>query len=529
MQALARARAQMKRFVELLPRARDEQRRFLLERVRDNATTAFGVEHGFASVRDVDDYRRAVPIRDYDAIAPWIERAAAGERGVLTVEDPVAFLGTSGTTGRSKQIPHTPLQGTLETFAQWIAWGALLEQYPALVERDDTTIDLGFDPRPPAPGSIPHGASSQMTFGAAGGRDPMTGFPGRDAPWSRPPADLVGYDERLYYRLRRAVEHDVLAIASINPSSLVVLAHALRRHRERIVRDVADGNPARARELEQLGPDITPRQIWPDLKVLRCWTAASAANYLPEVRAWFGEDIDVWPYLTIATEGAVAVPLGGPHRLPVLLVHAGFFELVPAADTVRPDSPTLLCHELELGGEYHLIQTRANGLYRYDVGDRYRVVELVAGVPCLEFIGRGAGTSSFTGEKLTESQVVAATAAALRECGLEAINHVWFACWGDPPYYRCFVEPRRPWSDADVERLRGALDAQLGAHNDEYPSKRASARLGPVAVELAAPGTFLRYWEDRVARGAAASQVKEPALQRDEALLAVLRSHGGAG
>ena len=49
----------------------------LLARMRK---TAFGREHGFERVRTHDDLRRAVPLHDYRSMAPWWDRARAGER-----------------------------------------------------------------------------------------------------------------------------------------------------------------------------------------------------------------------------------------------------------------------------------------------------------------------------------------------------------------------------------------------------------------------------------------------------------------
>src|SRR5205809_538597 len=53
-----------------------------------NADTAFGREHGFGRIRTLADFRRAVPIRDYAALSPWIDRMADGEANVLTADEP---------------------------------------------------------------------------------------------------------------------------------------------------------------------------------------------------------------------------------------------------------------------------------------------------------------------------------------------------------------------------------------------------------------------------------------------------------
>ena len=51
----------------------------LLSIVRANRDTAYGREHGFGSIEDIDDYQRNVPINTYESLAPYVERMAAGE------------------------------------------------------------------------------------------------------------------------------------------------------------------------------------------------------------------------------------------------------------------------------------------------------------------------------------------------------------------------------------------------------------------------------------------------------------------
>ena len=69
--------------------------RQLLEAGRD---TAFGREHGFDRIRGYADYRRAVPVREYDGFAPYIERLRRGEDYVLWNQKVRWFAKSSGTT-----------------------------------------------------------------------------------------------------------------------------------------------------------------------------------------------------------------------------------------------------------------------------------------------------------------------------------------------------------------------------------------------------------------------------------------------
>ena len=88
-------------------RPAEAQARVLRALLEANAATAFGRDHGFASLRTPGEYARRVPIRDYEALRGYVARLLAGEPGVLTAEPPLMFATTSGTTGEPKFIPVT--------------------------------------------------------------------------------------------------------------------------------------------------------------------------------------------------------------------------------------------------------------------------------------------------------------------------------------------------------------------------------------------------------------------------------------
>ena len=81
------------------------QERLLRRMVRRSVNTAFGKEHGFASVRSAKEYLRRIPPRSYDDLRPSIEAILAGRRDVLFPDRPVCFASTTGTEGLAKLIP----------------------------------------------------------------------------------------------------------------------------------------------------------------------------------------------------------------------------------------------------------------------------------------------------------------------------------------------------------------------------------------------------------------------------------------
>src|SRR5690606_20593845 len=84
-----------------------DQEQILKDLVKTGKKTEFGKEHLFNDINTYDEFRQAVPIRDYEAFKPYIERIKQGKHNVLWKGLPIYFAKTSGTTSGVKYIPIT--------------------------------------------------------------------------------------------------------------------------------------------------------------------------------------------------------------------------------------------------------------------------------------------------------------------------------------------------------------------------------------------------------------------------------------
>src|SRR5688572_10916645 len=71
------------------------------------AQTVFGKAHSFDQINSYDDYKQKVPVRDYEQLKSFIDKAVAGEPDVLWPGKPLYWSKTSGTTSGIKYIPLT--------------------------------------------------------------------------------------------------------------------------------------------------------------------------------------------------------------------------------------------------------------------------------------------------------------------------------------------------------------------------------------------------------------------------------------
>ncbi len=69
--------------------------------------TQFGKDHNFSAIKTFEDFAKQVPIRDYEELKPYVDKAVKGESDILWKGKPLYFAKTSGTTSGAKYIPLT--------------------------------------------------------------------------------------------------------------------------------------------------------------------------------------------------------------------------------------------------------------------------------------------------------------------------------------------------------------------------------------------------------------------------------------
>ena len=75
--------------------------------IKDAKSTSFGKDHNFTNITTYEDFKQSVPVRDYEALRPYVDRVVEGEQNVLWSGKPIYFAKTSGTTSGAKYIPIT--------------------------------------------------------------------------------------------------------------------------------------------------------------------------------------------------------------------------------------------------------------------------------------------------------------------------------------------------------------------------------------------------------------------------------------
>ncbi|MDI9356533.1 MAG: GH3 auxin-responsive promoter family protein [Chitinophagaceae bacterium] len=81
------------------------QEKILQKIISQAKNTFFGKEHNFQKIKNYEDFKKNVPLRDYEGLREYIEKIKNGEKDILWEGTPLYFAKTSGTTSGTKYIP----------------------------------------------------------------------------------------------------------------------------------------------------------------------------------------------------------------------------------------------------------------------------------------------------------------------------------------------------------------------------------------------------------------------------------------
>src|SRR6266540_4992471 len=84
-----------------------DQQNIFKNLIKSAKDTQFGKEHSFETIQSYDDFKKQIPIQDYEQMRPWIDKIKEGKHNVLWKGRPIYFAKTSGTTSGIKYIPIT--------------------------------------------------------------------------------------------------------------------------------------------------------------------------------------------------------------------------------------------------------------------------------------------------------------------------------------------------------------------------------------------------------------------------------------
>jgi hypothetical protein len=460
----------------------NDQKKIMKYLIAKAQNTKFGLDHQFSAIFTYDDFKKNVPVRDYEEIKPYVEQILQGNENVLWPGKPKYLAKTSGTTSGVKYIPITK-----ESMPNHIvtARNALMN-YISLSGNADIfkgkLIFLSGSPELETKAGIPTGR--------------LSGIVNHEIPsWIRT-NQLPSYstniiddwEEKLDNIVQETYKKDMRLISGIPPW--------VQMYYERILEKTGKSNIL---------------EVFPNYSLFM-YGGVNFEPYRAKLESLIGRKIDsveTYP----ASEGFIAYQdtLEGPGLL--LNTNSGiFFEFIPVEDAHKKDPVRLDLSMVKTGVDYALVINNNAGLWGYSIGDCVRFVSL--NPYRLIVSGRVKHFISAFGEHVIGKEVEEALMGVCNQHNIRVIEFT-VAPQVSPPeggsaYHEWYVEFDE--IPENLETFSKEVDSAMCIQNIYYEDLIKGNILRPLVIRVMKKDSFRNYMKDQ---GKLGGQNKVPRLSND--------------
>jgi hypothetical protein len=458
----------------------------LLEKLVSRAkNTAFGVDHGFSEIKTYADFKKRVPVRDYEDLRPYIDRLTKGEENVVWPGKPRYFAKTSGTTSGVKYIPISDesMPNHLNT-----ARTAMLNYFHNAGSArvfDGRVMFLSGSPTLEQKGGVPTGRLSGIVNHEVPSWIKTNQLP------SFPTNCIEDWETKVEAIVDETMHQDMRLISGIPPW--------VQMYYEKI--------------LSRTGKD-TLMEVFPNFSLFM-YGGVNFEPYRAKLEELVGKRIDsieTYP----ASEGFIAFQDEISHEGLLLNTRSGiFFEFVPIEHAFDKNPIRLMLDEVEVGKDYALIINNNAGLWGYSIGDCVRFTSI--NPYRLVVSGRVKHFISAFGEHVIGKEVEEAMRIVANQWQASTIEFT-VAPQVNPadqslPYHEWFVEFGQV--PTDLSEFAKQLDAEMRRQNIYYDDLISGHILQPLKITMMQKDAFRNYMKSQ---GKLGGQNKVPRLSNDRTL-----------
>lgn len=451
----------------------------------------FGKDHYLNEVNSYEEYKQAVPVRDYEGIKPYIEQIKSGKENVLWKGKPIYFAKTSGTTSGAKHIPITKdsIPNHINT-----ARDALLN-YMAISGNssfaDGKMIFLSGSPTLERIGGIPTGRLSGIV------NHHVPGYLRKNQLPSFETNCLDDWEEKLGRIVEETFNQDMTLISGIPPWIQMYFDWLMEKGKGRKI-----------------------KEIFSNLQVI----VHGGVNFEPYKDNLFNslgtkvDTIETFP----ASEGFFAFQDTLEEGGLLLNTNSGiFYEFIPADEILEESPKRLSLSEVKIGVNYALIINSNAGLWAYNIGDTIKFVSL--NPYRLVVTGRIKHFISAFGEHVISTEVEQ----ALRETAEKYQANITEFTVAPKiqtkeglPYHEWYIEfEKKP---KDLQQFAADLDVALRKKNSYYDDLIRGSILQPLKIRLLSAQAFQNYMKSI---GKLGGQNKTPRLSNDRNMAESLQAY----
>jgi len=458
------------------------QQETMLQLIDAAKDTAFGKDHQFSSIKNYEDFKQQVPVRDYEELRPYIDRVVAGERDVMWKGKPAYFAKTSGTTSGAKYIPISS-----DSMPEHIkaARNALLTYIHETGKADFVNGKMIF-----LQGSPVMTEKNGIKVGRLSGivANLVPAYLQKNRLPSYATNCMEDWEQKVSAIVEETINEDMTLISGIPPW----------------VQMYFDGLTAKSG-----GKQI--KDIFKNFQLF-VYGGVNYEPYRAKIEASIGRKVDTIETYP-ASEGFIAYQDSQADKSLLLLAKAGmFYEFIPADEYYNENPTRLSLAEVELDKNYALILNTNAGLWGYSIGD---TIKFVSKNPYKILVtGRIKHFISAFGEHVIGEEVEQALLSIANDEGV-GITEFTVAPQVNPPagelpYHEWFIEFSKP--PADIAAFSKKVDKALQKKNIYYFDLIEGKILQPLVIRLLQKDAFVTYMRSE---GKLGGQNKVPRLSND--------------
>lgn len=492
-----------KKRIESIDRLRkkpeEAQEKLFLYLVKRGAKTKYGLEYSFKDIKNVDDFRKNVPVSNYSTLQPYIDRMRRGEKNVLWDAPVKWFAKSSGTTaGKSKFIPvsgdslyNCHLSGGKDVTLQY------------LLNNPKSKLLLGHS----------------LTLGGSRKIDEMS-----NKIKSGDLSAIMIHNSPWYAEFVRTPSKNIAMIPDFNVKTIEIAKYSSRQNVTSFA-GVPSWNLVLMNRILEYTQKSSLLDIWSELEVF-FHGGVAFAPYIEQFRKIIPSEKMQYMETYNASEGFFAMQDDPRDDAMLLLTGNGiFFEFLPVSELNSQNPEIHDISNVKTGINYALLITTNAGLWRYLIGDTVKFTSLYPHK--IKITGRTSQYINVFGEELIVANADEALKCACAETG--AIVSEYTVA---PVFMTEFARGRHEWLvefnkyPDDVERFADILDKSLCSQNSDYEAKRTdNTTLLRLKLTALPTGSFIKWME---LRGKLGGQNKIPRLSNSreyaDQLISIIQS-----
>ena len=442
--------------------------------------TAFGTDHHFGEIHDYEAFKNAVPVKDYEGLKHYIDRAVTGEENILWPGKPLYWSKTSGTTSGVKYIPITIDSIPFHINSARNALLCYIAETGNADFIDGKLIFLSGSPKLENKIGIPTGRLSGIV------NHHIPAYLRNNQMPSFQTNCIEDWEQKVSTIVDETMHENMTLISGIPPWVQMYFDKLTERTGKKI------------------------KDVFPNFKLF-VHGGVNFEPYRAKIEESIGKKVDTIETYP-ASEGFIAYQDSQTKSGLLLLTNNGmFYEFIPADEFFNENPTRISLKDIELNKNYALILNTNAGLFGYTIGD---TIKFVSKDPYRILVtGRIKHFISAFGEHVIGEEV---EQALMRVAKAENVEIVEFTVapqvtpTSGLPHHEWFVEFGK--IPIDIEKFAKEVDSSLQQRNGYYKDLIDGNILRTLVLKVMKKNAFIDYMKNE---GKLGGQNKVPRLSND--------------